>query len=126
MKRTIASRNNENEPTLRRTISVPFIVEKNELKEYLEHYDFVYCVEEDNELNEWKVWVDICEEETHHLTIMGTQGISHAWNTYQVEKFLEEGIFNHYSYMSEIYQNENSDVNKNGKILRCYIIQFKD
>lgn len=123
MKRIIASRNIDNELTLRRTISMPYFSGKNELKEFLEHLDFVHRVEDGNE---WKVWTDICAEENNYISAMGEKGTSNAWDIATIEKYLEEGIFNQHSFMKEIYRYENSDVKEDEKILRCYIIRFKE
>jgi len=123
MKRIITTRNRNKQLTLRRTISMPYFSTKNELKEFIEHLDFVYCVEDGNE---WKVWTDICTEEKDYISAMGEKGTSNAWNVETIEKYLEEGVFNQYLFMREIYHYENSDVKQDEKILRCYIIEFKE
>lgn len=123
MKRIIASRNRNKQLTLRRTISMPYFSRKNELKDFIEHLDFVHRVEDGNE---WKVWTDICAEENNYISAMGEKGISNAWNVATIEKYLEEGVFNQYLFMREIYHYENSDVKQDEKILRCYIIEFKE
>lgn len=124
MKRIIATKNSDEMPSLRRTISMPYFSTKTELKEFIDQLDFVQCVE-DEENGNMKVWVDICTENQDPLFVCGKKGTSNAWSISTIEKYLKEGVFIQHSFIKEIYTYVDSYVKQDGKTFKCYIVRFK-
>lgn len=131
--RVIATRNTCN-LKLQRTISMPSLITKNELNEYLEKLDFVEHVKEvknENGKSMFNVWVHITPEDKDddknedYLSVLGEKGISNAWKTETIEKYLKQAIFTQHTFINKIYMYNYSDVKYYKKLLRCYMIEFE-